>query len=373
MGGGHAHVEVIRRMTASVHHHLAVTLFSSTSSAPYSGMLPGLIAGHYTHKQTHVDLARLCHWAGIEFRQNAIIGIEPADNRLHLDGMPPEAFDYISLNTGSTPQVDGITGARQYALPVKPVDRFLAQLKKSLAELRGLSSPLRIVVVGGGAGGVELILAVQRRLFLEGERGLGSAKSCEFHLISATDNLLPSFNTKAQQIFMELLRERQIGLHLGHRVTKISSSTIDCANGKILPYNLLLWATSASAPAWLKESGIATTPDGFVEVDDFLRSVSHARIFAAGDIASNPRHPRPKAGVFAVRQGPPLARNLWLAAQGQALERYEPQEDFLSLMSTGDKYAVGTRGQFCLQGRWVWSLKDWIDRRWMRRYQKLGR
>jgi selenide,water dikinase len=136
-----------------------------------------------------------------------------------------------------------------------------------------------------------------------------------------------------------------------------------------LPVDAALWATGAAPAAFLRETGLALDAGGFVEIDATLRSTSHPEVFAAGDVASMRGTPRPKSGVYAVRQGPPLARNLAAALAGGALAAYRPQREALALITTGERYAVATRGGLTLQGAWVWRWKDWIDRRFMARYR----
>ncbi len=154
-------------------------------------------------------------------------------------------------------------------------------------------------------------------------------------------------------------------------VCEVQQGVVLCADGQRLAFDELIWVTEAGAASWLAGTGLALDEGGFIKIDATLRAVSDPHVFAAGDVASNVDHPRPKAGVFAVRQGPPLADNLRRALAGEPLAPFVPQSKFLSLITTGDRYAVASRGWLAAQGRMLWYWKDWIDRSWMRQYQEL--
>jgi selenide, water dikinase len=369
LGGGHSHVAVLKMFGMNPVPRVRVTLISKDNVAPYSGMLPGLIAGHYSHDEAHIDLRKLCRFANAQFYRGEVSGLDLQNKRVLCNDRPPVAFDLLSINTGSMPRSHDIPGAAKYTLPVKPVDRFLVRWPELIEQIRNSrAQPLRIAVVGGGAGGVELTLSTQFRLATD----LGKdAPKIEFHLVTDTDTILPTHNPRVQAKFSRILQERSIHVHLAHRVTKVEPNLLFCDPGKPVPFDIALWVTTAAAPAWIAQSGLETDPDGFLALDDCLRSKSHPFVFAAGDVAAVLNHPRPKSGVFAVRQGNPLAQNLRRALAGQASKDFVPQRQFLSLISTGNKYAVASRGPFAFEGEWVWQWKDWIDRKWMRKYQEL--
>jgi selenide,water dikinase len=166
-----------------------------------------------------------------------------------------------------------------------------------------------------------------------------------------------------------VLRARDVACYARSRVTRIDAGVAHLADGRSIPADYVVWATGAAAPAWLRDAGLATDERGFVLVAATLQSCSHPEVFAAGDVATMAGHPRPKSGVFAVRQGPPLARNLRHALIGRAPEAYRPQTTALALVSTGDKHAIASWGRIAWEGDWVWRWKDRIDRRFMDRYR----
>ncbi|MBI3514725.1 MAG: selenide, water dikinase SelD [Proteobacteria bacterium] len=375
VGGGHSHVAVLRRFGMRPLPGVRLTLIARDLDAAYSGMLPGLIAGHYEFDQTHIDLGPLARFAGARLYHDEVIGLDLDAKRVLCRNRPPVAFDLLSLNIGSAPNTADVPGAAAHAIPVKPIDRFVAHWdtlwRRVLARPSTPAAPTRIGVVGAGAGGVELLLAVRHRLAgLFAAAGL-SADGLQYHVITDAPDILPSLNARARQKFARVLAARGVKVHTDARVVRVEEGELHCAGGFVLLLDEILWVTAAGAAPWLRETGLALDDQGFIAVDERLQSVSHPDVFAAGDIASVGAHPRPKSGVFAVRQGRPLADNLRRRLLGRAARPFRPQRKFLSLISTGDKYAVAVRGDWALEGRLVWRWKDWIDRRFIAKYNDL--
>ena len=350
-----------------------VTLVSDAGVTPYTGMLPGLVAGHYTADETHLELRLLCRRAGVGFVQARMEGLDLANRRLELAGRPALAFDVLSLNTGSTPARHEVPGATELALPVKPVDAFLREWVRVLDRFRSRGKgPFRVLNVGAGIGGVELLLAVRHRLLAERSRTPVASPPPEFHLVSGTREFPAGQGPRVRHLVARALGQRAVVIHAGVRVTSVEPGCLTCADGTRIGFDLLLWTTHAGPPAWLGGSGLATAEDGFLSVDACLRSTSHPFVFAAGDLATVIPHRRPKSGVFAVRQAAPLAANLRRQLCGEPTRPFHPQRRFLSLISTGDRHAIAARGRIAFAGDWVWRWKDRIDRRWMRQYQPPG-
>ncbi|MFP5348254.1 MAG: selenide, water dikinase SelD [Gammaproteobacteria bacterium] len=363
VGGGHSHVAVLKHFGMRPLDGVRLTLITRDIETPYSGMLPGHIAGHYTFEQTHIDLRPLAQFAGARLYHDEMVGLDPNERRVLLRARPPVAYDLLSIDIGSAPSRIGIDGA-EHVLAVKPVDRFLVEWQALRERARRARGPFRIVVVGAGAGGVELTLSMQHRL-------RGDGVDTEFHLVNDQPAILTTHNPRVRRIFERLLRERAVRVYTGHKVARVQPTQALLDDGRALAADAIVWVTNASAPTWLAQTGLATTADGFVAVNDCLQSTSHPNVFAAGDIATIVNHPRPKSGVIAVRSGPPLADNLRRAAAGEPLKPFRPQRQFLALIGTGDLRAVASRRVLALEGAWVWRLKHWIDERWMRGYQQL--
>lgn len=364
VGGGHSHVLALRMLAMRPIEGLRITLVSPASHSPYSGMLPGLIAGHYSFEESHIDLARLCEWAGVRFITAEVSGLDPTLKRLTLIGRPPISYDVVSLDIGSQPELDSVPGARDYATPVKPVAGLWQRWQSMFERLaaRGSDDDFRIAVVGGGAGSVELVLAMASRL---------QDKRLTFDLWCAAPEILPGHGGRARRSVMSQLHRWGIRVHCNARITAVGASELTLEGGLQDGYDELFWCTGAAPAPWVAASGLTTDERGFLAVRDTLQAMQDDCIFGAGDIAVQVNHPRPKAGVYAVRQGPVLAHNLRALLLEKSLQEHRPQRRFLSLLSLGEKRATADRGLFSATGRWVWRWKDKIDREFMARFEDL--
>lgn len=369
IGGGHSHVIVLRKLGMKPVPGLQITLISPDVQTAYSGMLPGMVAGHYDSDDMHIDLVPLCRFAGARFFQTRALNIDPVTQRVECDGRPDVNYDVLSIDIGITPSLDSVPGARDNVIAVKPIGDFLGKWDHFME--RALDNGVRDVgVVGAGAGGVELCLAINHRLHREFEH---RGKPCDItcHLYSDQDTILPDFDKGVQQRFLRHCEQQGIRLHTNFRVREIDQQTMIATNGEQASLDEIFWVTSAASQPWLGQTGLDLDDKGFIPVRETLQTISHDNIFAVGDIANVLAHPRPKAGVFAVRQGPPLENNLRRLILGKSPRAFKPQTQFLTLISTGDRYAVASRNQRSVEGKWVWRWKDWIDRRFMNRFNHL--
>ena len=371
VGGGHAHVTVLKQFAMRPVPGVRITLVCRDLQAPYSGMLPGYIAGHYRFDEAHIDLVPLCRFAGARFFHDEVIGLDAETKRLSCRERPHLGYDVLSINAGSAPDIAAVPGAAGNVTPVKPIDGFVDNWHSLCERMATRRGSARIGIVGAGAGGVELTLALQYRLKQLLAENRAASAGPEYHLFTDAGDVLVTHNRCVRARFRRVLAERQINVHTHHEVVEVRPGVLQCANGATFELDEILWVTRARAQAWPAQAGLEVNGQGFIKVNDLLESVSHGDIFAAGDIACVVNHPRPKSGVFAVRQGPPLAANLRRRLLGRPGRPFVPQQQFLSLVSTGDKYAVASRAGWALEGRWVWRWKDWIDRRFMRRFNRL--
>ncbi len=372
IGGGHSHLSVLKYFAMHPVPGLRLTLITRDLHTPYSGMLPGYIAGHYSYDEAHIDLRPLAQFARARIYHTEVDDIDLENNLVSCKGRPPVSYDFVSINIGSKPGTLHIPGADQFTLPVKPIDHFLTQWEELLNTVINTSDrDFHLAVVGGGAGGVEMALATQFHLHQLLARKNRNTDFLKVDLYCDSVTILPTHNKQVRKRFNRFFKQRDIHIHTNHRIEEVQQNQLIDSNGQKYPADAVLWVTNASAPEWLAKTGLAVDEKGFIAVNDYLQSTSHENIFAAGDIAAVINHPREKSGVFAVRQGPPLARNLERAIQNLPLKKFTPQKNFLGLISTGDKYAIASRSNWSLEGAWLWKIKDWIDRRFMDNFNVL--
>ncbi|EED32130.1 selenide, water dikinase [gamma proteobacterium NOR5-3] len=351
---------VLRQLAMSRPAGLRITLISPAAFTPYSGMLPGLLAGHYGFEDTHIDLLRLCQWAGVRFLTDTVESLDPRAGRLHCRARGQVDYDILSIDIGSEPELDSVPGAREFSVPVKPVAGLWSRWQ-SLASAEDLSDQ-RIAIVGGGAGSVEIALAIAHRL---------SEHKPSIALYCGGEQILAGYTSGARRTVERQLAAWGVSLHCGHRVSQVTNTQLQFESAQAANYHALIWCTGAAAAPWIKDSGLPVDERGFMQIEDSLQSTGYPNVFGAGDIATQYRHPRPKAGVYAVRQGPVLADNLRLFAAGEALRQHRPQTEFLSMLALGPKSAVAQRNGLSVSGAWVWRWKDRIDREFMRRFSDL--
>lgn len=357
LGGGHTHALALRRLAMAPPPGARITLVSDTAFAPYSGMLPGLVAGHYRFEETHIDLRRFCSARGVRFVEAEATGLDLAQKQVLLADRPPLSWDLLSINTGAQPELDSVPGAREFAVPVKPVGTFFRRWQTLCERLEGRDG--QILVVGGGAGSVELALAMRHRM------GAGPRIT-----LLCGEQLLGAYNRGARAAVRDRLVALSVEYREHSRVSTVEQGSLTTGKGENFEFDELVWCTGVVPPAWLDASGLPLDERGFIEVEDSLQVVGRDDVFAAGDVAVQRRHPRPRAGVFAVRQAPVLAHNLAAVLSDRPLKQHRPQRRFLSLLSLGDRSAVADRGVFHASGGWVWRWKNRIDRRFMEKFSQ---
>lgn len=356
VGGGHAHVQVLRAFGMRPEPGVRLTLIAKEWDAPYSGMLPGFIAGHYRYDECHINLVRLARFAKARLILGSVTGVDRAARRVAIDGRPPLGYDLLSIDVGVTPDVSGIAGATDHALIVKPISTLTAKWTALEAAARQPGGARRFVVIGGGAAGFELVHALRHRF------GDGN-----FTLV-AGGALLGSLNRLARRYAGESLKEAGINLIESDAAIRIARDEVKLASGRRIAADAILISTAAGAAPWFRQSALPTDDNGFLAVKPTLQLPDDDNVFAAGDCATVLDHPRDKSGVFAVRQGAPLGENLRLRARGLAAKPFTPQSRYLMLLSTGRKHAIAVHGPLALRGEWVWRWKDRIDREFVERF-----
>lgn len=377
IGGGHAHVYVLKSLAMNPCEGARVTLIAKDLHTPYSGMLPGLVAGHYSWEETHVDLEPICRSGNFRIIHDEAIGIDHANKRVLMrSGRPGVRFDVCSVDVGITPRASDVAGANEHATPVKPIFGFNARWEAMLARVLEGGKKCDVCVVGGGAGGAELALSMRYRMREElKKRGLDENLAA-FTLVTR-GKLMTSHAKGVRKTFLKVFDEAGVRVIEDDGVARAESKTLVLQSGREINADECIWCTQAGAAKWLKDStDLALDDDGFIAVNATLESTSHQHVFAAGDVANVLKHPRPKAGVFAVRQGPPLDKNIRRALLGKSLVDFTPQKLFLGLITIGGKSAVLSYGNYAFGGigpvgERLWRWKDKIDRKWMKMYQEM--
>jgi selenide,water dikinase len=354
VGGGHTHALVLRMWGMNPLPGARLTLISPDTTAAYSGMLPGFVAGHYAREALDIDLVRLARFAGARFVQGAASAVDLAEGTVTVAGRPAIGWDVLSLDIGITSCMPLIPGFAAHAVPAKPLDRFALAWEKFLGRVaKGQARP-EVAVIGGGVAGVELALAARH--------SLGPASRVT--LIEARE-ALGAVGAAARARLMRALNASGVALAFGSPAVEILPDAVLLEDGRRIASAFVVGAAAARPHDWLATTGLALH-EGFLAVGPTLQSTADPRVFATGDTAHMTETPRPRAGVFAVRQAPVLHHNLVAALAGTGpLRRYRPQGDYLRLISTGTKSAVADKWGLALSGRFVWRWKDRIDRRFM--------
>ena len=373
VGGGHSHLAVLKRVGMKPVSGLAVTLISREIYTPYSGSMPAYIAGHYELDDMHIDLRPLAQFAGVRLIEAEVQSIDLNAKIIQLPGRPDIPFDLVSLNIGSSPNGELIKGSRKHGIPVKPINEFLNLWQKTLGNaldsLRN-EKPFSLVIVGGGPASVELAFAAQYKIHTSLELDIHHQSKLKIHVVSNSKTVLSTHNDKAQKAILAEFSKRHIEFIPETYVSEINSAGINYKDGGSLAADSVVYATGASIPQWPANCGLGLSDDGFIEINNHLQSTSHPFVFAAGDAATIKNQPRPKSGVYAVRQGKILAINLIKAATDKPLKKYSPQKHALALVSLGNKSAVAIRNTLFFQGMGIWRLKDSIDKKFVRKYSE---
>ncbi|MBN2907693.1 MAG: selenide, water dikinase SelD [Rhodobacteraceae bacterium] len=363
IGGGHTHALVLRSWGMKPVPGVRLTLINPGPTAPYSGMLPGLIAGHYTRDQLEMDLVPLARHAGARLILGRATGIDRAARRITVPGRPDVYYDLASIDIGITSDLPALPGFADHAVPAKPLGAFAEAWQDYVERARAGAVAPRVTVIGAGVAGVELALAARHRLTQAGLQP-------EVTLLDAAPEVLRDVRSGARAALMDQIAAQGVTLRTGVTIDRITAEGTVLSGGEAIPAGIVIGAAGARPQDWLAETGLDLT-NGFVTVDETLRSPTDPLIYAVGDCAHLSHDPRPKAGVYAVREAPVLLHNLAAALTGGRQKPYHPQKDYLKLISMGGKRAAADRLERRIEGAWVWRWKNRIDRKFMDRFHHL--
>lgn len=357
LGIGHTNAHVLRMWKMNPIPDTDLTCISDFTRATYSGMLPAVLAGQIPARQMEIDLVQLCSSVGARLITNGVKGIDHQTNEVLFANRPPVPFDALSVGIGSTATTDGVNIQSDSFVPIKPMQTFLGRLGTALSrsEQRSEGEPLRVVIVGSGVAGIEITFCLPG--FLES----ASSRSYSLQLITRSDQILPEVVNRTRTLVANEFDRRNVDVLTGKAVTAVDASSLMLCDGRKIDADLVIWATGAAPPTLLGRLGLDLDDRGFVLTKSTLRSTSHDKVFAVGDTGTIVDVGLPKAGVYAVRQGPILWQNLNRLLTGRRLLEYQPQQSFLKLINLGDGRAIGQWKQIAFSGRWVMRLKDSID------------
>ncbi len=365
LGGGHAHVHVLRDLA---HRPLAaaeVRLLTPHPRQMYSGMVPGIVAGHYRADEGAIALEPLAAAAGVPLVRASAVALDAIARRVLLAGGGLVDYDLLSLDIGATIDRDRIDGARAHAIFVRPIEDFVQQVERLV--VKAAQRVLDVVVIGAGAAGFELAMAIEHRLSTAAGYLAAGGERVRVALVTGGPPPLAGYPAAVIARSLEALARRHVAVWREGCV-RIEPGALWLASGARVPCDAPIVATGADAPGWLATCGLALDPRGFVSTGATLQSVSNPEVFAVGDIATRADAPRPRSGVYAVRAGPPLAANLRRRVDGATLLPHRPQRRTLNLISCGERRAIAAWGGWSAEGRWAWWWKDRIDRAFVARY-----
>lgn len=362
VGGGHAHALVLRALVRRPLENVRITVINPSASAPYTGMLPGAIAGHYTQSDLMIDVAALARACGARLVLERAVALDPASRQVRLESGRVIGFDIASLDIGISSDLPQVEGFAAHAHAAKPLGAYAKEWEVFVAHAP--PTP-HVIIVGGGIGGVELALASAHRLRAAGKNPVIS-------VIERKSRALSGVSTDVRKALFAAMKRYGITLRTEAQLAQILARRVILGDGQVLPSDFTLAVAGGRPQRWLDDTGLKLH-EGFVAVGPTLQS-SDPTIFAVGDCAHMGFAPRQKAGVFAVRQAPILLHNLRAAlsgASGKALRKYHPQKDYLKLISLGDKSALSDTFLLRRGGPWLWRLKDWIDRTFMAQFSDI--
>ncbi|MEL6957505.1 MAG: selenide, water dikinase SelD [Pseudomonadota bacterium] len=356
IGGGHTHALVLRKWGMTPLPGVRLTVINPGPTAPYSGMLPGFVASHYTREELNIDLVRLCRFAGARLIDGRASAIDRDARMITVPGRPPVGYDVAALDIGITSAMPALKGFAEHGIPAKPLGPFAARWDA----FRNEAASPKVAIIGGGVAGAELSMAMAHAL---------KGRSPQITLIDRGP-ILDGFNPAAHARLMAALDEHDVTCVESANVVEVTRDAVHLADGTRIASDFTTGAAGARPQPWMAEIGI-DMHEGFVAVGKSLQS-SDPDIFAVGDCAHMTHAPRPKAGVFAVRQAPVLYDNLRARLMSKPTREFWPQKDYLKLISLGDQEALAEKFGTARRGKLLWRWKDKIDRAFMDQFDDLA-
>jgi selenide,water dikinase len=330
--------------------------------ATYSGMMPGVLAGQYPVEAMEIDLVRLCRSANARLVIGEVNGIDLEKQELQFAGRPPLHYDQLSIGIGSVPSFANVEIESDASLiAIKPMQTFLRRLEGRLDNF-DKKQVVRVAIVGGGIGSIETAFCLKKKLFEEG-------RAHEITLITRASQIGKGLSKSTQTLIEKQLEEKEIQLITGRSVVGIQNGSVRLDTQRIFETDMIIWGTGAVAPTLLDKLPLEKDERGFLATKPTLQSLTSDKIYAVGDTGTIIGNETDKAGVFAVRQGPVLWRNIQNVLEDRRMAPYEPQREYLRLINTADGKSIAQRKGKGFYAKWCFWLKDRIDRKFMEMYQ----
>lgn len=362
VGGGHAHMTVMLNLHEYTERGHRVTLIGPSAYHYYSGMGPGLLSGIYRPQDVRFHIKKMVEDRGASFVQDFVTHLDPHNKVLTLKSGKQINYDVVSCNVGSFVPTDSDMVSGDHIFSVKPIENLI-KVRELIDGGLDNATP-RFLIVGGGAAALEVAGNLWRVI---------DSKRIKANLtILGGRNFLSSMPPKARRYARNSLAARNIEVVEGAKVSRLAENRAVLEDGREFFYDLALLAWGIRPSRLFRESGVPTGPDGGLLVNSYLQSVAHPEIFGGGDCIHFDKRPLDKVGVYAVRQNPILYNNLLAALEGKDLKAFQPQDTYLLIYNLGNGTGIFYRGNWVWNGRFIFYLKDYIDRKFMRNFQVSG-
>jgi selenide,water dikinase len=363
VGGGHAHALFLKKLSEKPISNLNITLISPNIQTPYSGMLPGLISGHYQYNDLHIDLELLARKSHVKFQIGKAKGLNPNNATLLLEDGKQLSYDFLSFDTGATPSYV-FEGINKNSLFVKPIHDFYNQWRAIEQQLfkNEKQHAKTLSVIGSGAAGIEILLAIQFRMTQQGI-------PLNYQLVSRSSEILRGYPKKLVSHIKHIFHQANITHIPNFNATHITNNELLDSKRQSIPSDINIICTEVKGASWLQNTGLKLSDDGFICVKETLQTLDFPNVYAVGDVCHFTMKPLPKAGVYAVRMSQILFENIYAEMKGKNKKTFVPQTDFLSLLALGSKTAIGCKRGLSFKGKWVWTLKNSIDLNFMSQFK----
>ncbi len=351
IGGGHSHLNVLKSFTMDKIDGLRVTLISDVYETPYSGMLPGFIEDDYTLDDIQIDLYKICHLGNFRFINCKVNKIDGIKNLIYFKNRPPLSFDYLSINIGINNDTKTIKNADKYALKLKPISKI--NYNEIINNLEGK----KVGIIGSGPAGVEVSLALKKRY-----------NKIDIFLFTGKNGLLKNYSNSSKNSILKNLTEANINVIFKDEVSEVSKNKIVTKSSKVYLIDEAILSTNGVPPKWLKETNLALSPDGFIQTNNKLQT-NFNHIFASGDIINFSYKSLTKSGVYAVKSGSVLTKNIRNFILNKPLVNYNPQKYYLSIIGLSNGKALAYKYNLHFTSKLILKLKKYIDLKFINKFK----